>query len=209
MIFYYALFILQTAFGFSNPTDCETETMAFQEEWNQYFADSARTPLEPQDFANFKSLPFFDFAPQYCVPAVFKPAEKEAAVTFQTTTGQPRTYFDVGQLHFEIDGEQCQLTVYQNAPTPAKRKKKKQAAGKPLRWFLPFKDLTNGATTYGGGRYMDLVPVPAGATIQLNFNKCYPPLCAYSSRFSCPIVPEQNTLKVAINAGLAMETITK
>lgn len=209
MTFFYAL-LLAHFVQFSQVTaDCESETQAFQEEWNTYFADSARTPLEPTDFVNFQGLPFFDFAPQFCVAAIFKPAAIESPVTFQTTTGVPRTYFDVGKLHFEIEGQKCELTVYQNAPTPKKRKKSKQANVKPLRWFLPFKDLTNGSLTYGGGRYMDLIPVPEGVTIHLNFNKSYPPLCAYSARFSCPIVPEQNSLSMAIEAGIATEAITK
>lgn len=212
MPFFYTLFLLTLTHSTQTPipTDCESATHDFQKEWNAYFADSAKTPLEPADFAAFDALPFFPFDAQFCVVATFTQAPAAMAVEFQTTTNKPRIYMDVGQLHFEINGTPCALTVYQTAPlqTP-KKKRRAKAPHDPVRWFLPFKDATNGGITYGGGRYMDLLSVANGGEIVLNFNKAYPPLCAYSSRFSCPIVPEQNCLSVPIEAGLAMETVTK
>jgi uncharacterized protein len=211
MIVYYYAWLLAALPYFSNtPSDCETATLAFQSEWNAYFADSARTPLEPADFVQFQALPFFPFDEGFCVTATYIQAAESKAVTFQTTTNKPRIYYDVGKLYFEINAVPCTLTVYQTTPiATGKKRKKSTSAQLPARWFLPFKDLTNGSLTYGGGRYMDLLPVAAGAAITLNFNKAYPPLCAYSSRYSCPIVPDENSLPVAIEAGLAMETITK
>jgi len=67
--------------------------------------------------------------------------------------------------------------------------------------FLPFKDLTNGNKTYGGGRFIDLV-IPKSKTIVIDFNKAYNPYCAYSPKYSCPIVPKENYLTVPIKAGV-------
>jgi uncharacterized protein (DUF1684 family) len=66
--------------------------------------------------------------------------------------------------------------------------------------FIPFRDLTSGKESYGGGRYID-TEIPAGETLILDFNRAYNPYCAYSHRYSCPIPPEENTLKVEIRAG--------
>jgi uncharacterized protein (DUF1684 family) len=66
--------------------------------------------------------------------------------------------------------------------------------------FLPFRDKTNGKTTYGAGRYLD-ISFPASDSIYLDFNKAYNPYCAYDDRWSCPLVPFENHLEVSILAG--------
>ncbi|MCK5678470.1 MAG: DUF1684 domain-containing protein, partial [Flavobacteriaceae bacterium] len=67
--------------------------------------------------------------------------------------------------------------------------------------FLPFTDKTNGESTYGGGRYLDL-KIPDGDTTVIDFNKAYNPYCAYNHKYSCPIPPKANQLDVEINAGV-------
>ena len=72
--------------------------------------------------------------------------------------------------------------------------------------FLPFRDATNGATTYGGGRYLldtakgaDLGSV--GGDLVVDFNYAYHPSCSYSNRWTCPLAPPRSTLAVAVEAG--------
>ena len=56
--------------------------------------------------------------------------------------------------------------------------------------------------TYGGGRYIDLTITDIkNNLIELDFNKCYNPYCAYSDGYSCPIPPDENNLKIKIEAG--------
>jgi uncharacterized protein (DUF1684 family) len=69
--------------------------------------------------------------------------------------------------------------------------------------FLPFKDHTSGKTSYGGGRYLDL-PIPSGNKLVIDFNKAYHPYCAYTTGYSCPVVPEDNYLDLAVEAGIKM-----
>jgi hypothetical protein len=67
--------------------------------------------------------------------------------------------------------------------------------------FIPFKDLTNGRESYGGGRYID-IKNPAGKSAIIDFNLAYNPSCAYGSdKYSCPIPPKENFLQVKIKAG--------
>lgn len=72
--------------------------------------------------------------------------------------------------------------------------------------FVAFRDATNGAGTYGGGRYLlDTVKgadlgVREGRLI-LDFNFAYNPSCAYDSRWSCPLAPPENRLTIAVRAG--------
>jgi uncharacterized protein len=74
--------------------------------------------------------------------------------------------------------------------------------------FLPFGDATNGAETYGGGRYLldaikgaDLGGVRPDGTLLLDFNFAYAPSCAYSPRYVCPLAPAGNRLPGAVRAG--------
>jgi uncharacterized protein (DUF1684 family) len=77
--------------------------------------------------------------------------------------------------------------------------------------FLPFKDATNGTSTYGGGRYLldtakgaDLGSTADTDELVVDFNYAYHPSCAYSPRWTCPLAPPRNTLAVAVEAGERM-----
>ena len=72
--------------------------------------------------------------------------------------------------------------------------------------FLPFRDLTAGVTTYGGGRY--LLDTIKGADLGgddtrlvVDFNYAYHPSCSYDAVWSCPLAPKENALPIAIEAG--------
>jgi len=73
--------------------------------------------------------------------------------------------------------------------------------------FLPFKDVTSGSQTYGGGRY--LIDAIKGADLGLNaigklildFNFAYHPSCAHNPDYVCPLAPVQNVLPVPVMAG--------
>jgi uncharacterized protein (DUF1684 family) len=73
--------------------------------------------------------------------------------------------------------------------------------------FLPFRDATNGDTTYGGGRYLldtakgaDLGSTTGGGLI-LDFNFAYNPSCHYDPAWACPLAPPANRLAPGIRAG--------
>jgi len=72
--------------------------------------------------------------------------------------------------------------------------------------FLPLRDGTAGAETYGGGRYLldtakgaDLGGSSGRIVVDLNF--AYHPSCRYDSAWECPLAPPGNTTPVAICAG--------
>jgi hypothetical protein len=72
--------------------------------------------------------------------------------------------------------------------------------------FIPFRDATNGKSTYGGGRY--LYDTIKGADlgfktdrIVMDFNYAYNPSCAYDDRWVCPLAPQENWLILAVEAG--------
>jgi uncharacterized protein len=72
--------------------------------------------------------------------------------------------------------------------------------------FLPFRDGTSGAETYGAGRYV--LDTVKGAdlggsddTLILDFNFAYNPSCAWDDRWACPLTPPANRLPFRIPAG--------
>ena len=75
--------------------------------------------------------------------------------------------------------------------------------------FIPFRDATNGDTTYGGGRYLldtvkgaDLGTAPgSGDRLVLDANYAYHPSCAHDARWSCPLAPPGNRLRFPVTAG--------
>jgi hypothetical protein len=67
-------------------------------------------------------------------------------------------------------------------------------------YFLPFTDALAGKETYGAGRYLEPHPLGNGMFL-IDFNYAYNPYCAYNARWSCPLTPFENRLKVSIRAG--------
>ncbi len=74
--------------------------------------------------------------------------------------------------------------------------------------FIPFRDATNGAETYGAGRYLvdaaksaDLGADPDTGALILDFNFAIQPSCAFDPRWACPLAPPENRLDVPVRAG--------
>ena len=74
--------------------------------------------------------------------------------------------------------------------------------------FVPFRDATNGTSTYGAGRYLldaakshDLGADETTGALILDFNFATQPSCAFDPKWACPLAPPENGLDVAIEAG--------
>jgi uncharacterized protein (DUF1684 family) len=69
--------------------------------------------------------------------------------------------------------------------------------------WLVFGDATNGAETYGGGRFLYTGP-PAQGRVVVDFNRAYNPPCVFSPYATCPLPWQANRLPVRIEAGERM-----
>jgi hypothetical protein len=157
------------------------------------FKDSVQTPLPKSERAAFTGLDRFPVDPSYRLSARFEAKEGPVFGMLTTSEREPK-YKSVGTLRFELDGREQQLTVYRNIALS-------QLPDYVNYLFVPFTDATNGETTYGGGRYIDLEG-PLGGTVELDLNKAYNPYCAYGGNYSCPIPPMENHLEVPVKAGV-------
>ncbi len=176
----------------------EKQPLLGETEWqlkmNAKFKDALKSPLTEEDRKDFRTLDFFKFDSAYVVTASFKKNKRQKSFKMKTSTDRLPKYKIYGEITFKINGEAFKLNVYQNVELVKKDEYKDDL-------FLPFLDNTNGEESYGGGRYID-IKVPEGDDVVIDFNKAYNPYCAYSGRYSCPIVPRENYIDVEIKAGV-------
>lgn len=144
--------------------------------------------IEEDLLEKFKGLRYFDVDSAYKLKAavIECPLNK---VEFKTTTERAPVYYTICKLRFNIKGVDCELMAYAE-----------DSLGQSG-LFIPFKDLTSNKTSYGGGRYLDVKSKGEKESLTLDFNLAYNPYCHYNHSYSCPLVPIENTLKVAIEAG--------
>lgn len=192
----YILFVLLLAFnfGFSQKKFDQNDVKKFQDKINSEYADAKTSPLMQEDLKGFKTLDFFPISGKYFVVAKFEKAQDEKVFEMKTTGTRTPKYIKYGTLYFTLDGVDLKLNVYRNIELSKTKEYKDHL-------FLPFSDLTSGKESYIGGRYIDL-KIPKGNTIAVDFNEAYNPYCAYNHKYSCPLVPLENDLKVEIKAGV-------
>ena len=157
------------------------------------YRDSLHSPIPKDSRSGFTALQRFSANEEYRVLARFEPLEGPIFGMKTTSEREPK-YQSIGTLLFSLGGVQDTLTVYRNIDLS-------RLPDYVNYLFVPFTDLTNGETTYGGGRYIDLQG-PLGKEVVLDFNRAYNPYCAYGGAYSCPIPPQENHVDVAIMAGV-------
>lgn len=140
----------------------------------------------------FDDIPNFPINPTWKVDARLDWYDTPRPIQIPTVLGSERTQYSPAKLVFELDGETFELSPYNSY------------YGDPT-WTIIFSDLTNGETTYGGGRFLEIpAPQEGAASMILDFNKAYNPPCAFSPFATCPLPPPENRLALAIPAGEQM-----
>ena len=159
---------------------------------DRLFATHAQSPIPRSERACFPGLPYFDYEPSARVLANVEPAET-AFYDLHTSGGGTYRFVRFGVARFDLQGHPLALELY-------------WLEGYGGGIFLPFRDATSGAETYGAGRY--LLDSVKGADLGiengrlvLDFNFAYHPSCVYDPRWVCPLAPPANRLPVPIRAG--------
>lgn len=176
--------------------DYKAKITSFRQNYIQEFLQDNGSPLKAADI---QFLRFYDADSTYKVIAnvsILSNQDPFVISTFSTGTGGKHLRYAV--VKFTLNGKPMELTVYRNlslSNIPAYKDY----------LFLPFTDETNGTTTYGGGRYIDLHEGDfKNGTLELDFNKAYNPYCAFGGNYVCPKPPSENNLSIAIAAGEKM-----
>ncbi|MEL6863131.1 MAG: DUF1684 domain-containing protein [Bacteroidota bacterium] len=177
-----------------NKREYKKRVCEHREEYKRDFLKDERSPFYNKE-DQLKALRFFKPNRDWRITCRFELTPNEKPFELPTYSGITKPYIKYGLLHFEIDGQSHSLAVYRNM-------RMVNLPGFNTYLFLPFKDFTNGESTYGGGRYIDLktTDIKDGQVV-IDFNKCYNPWCAYSDGYNCPIPPQENHLAIEVKAG--------
>ena len=165
----------------------------FQKKMNDLFKDASISPLTSSDLKNFKFLSFFPLDSTFIVKSKLLRTPNAPFQKMKTNNEAISTKLRVyGTLYFNLKGNEYSLKVYQDQSSMSTDKEY---------LLLPFFDDTNGNSTYGGGRYVNL-KTPKNDCIIIDFNKSINPYCAYNEEYSCLKTPDENYLPIEVKAGL-------
>jgi uncharacterized protein len=158
--------------------------LEFRREKDEFFGSHPQSPLTHEQRLSFQGLKYFSENPALRLEVPVEVFPTQEPVTIQTTGGTPQIYKRFGRFTFTVEGQEAELTLYSSEDG----------------FFLPFVDNLAGTETYPAGRYIEVEQLPDGDFL-VDFNLAYNPYCAYNEKWSCPLTPFENRLKVPIRAG--------
>ena len=177
----------------SEPSPGPEMAAAFRAARDRMFATHPQSPIPATERATFRGLSYWPHDPQLRWTAPLEPDPQATPTDVPVSTGEALAFSRIGWVTLPLGTEPERLAVY-------------WLSGYVGGIFLPFRDATSGADTYGGGRYLwdsgkgaDLGS--DGEEIVVDFNYAYHPSCAYDPRWSCPLAPGENWLTAPVRAG--------
>lgn len=147
----------------------------------------------------FEEIERYDYDPAWVLEGRFELVDEQRVVPFEHIKdgGASRGLPVSGDLVFTVDGAEYRLSAFDtNYDGVAKL-------------HLVFGDRTNGAESYGAGRFLfldhpgasgDLAPGDS-IPVTVDFNRATVPPCGFSSQMNCPLPPLQNRLPFSVRAG--------
>ncbi len=159
---------------------------------DQLLRTHSQSPLPTQQRESFPGLVYWPYDPSLRTVATLEVGSGQPIALAHSGEGATVARL-FGRAHFQLASTNLTLDMYWLDD---------YAGGV----FVPFKDETNGDSTYGGGRY--LLDTAKGADLGhdgdgviVDFNFAYHPSCAHNPRWSCPLAPPGSRLPIAIQGG--------
>ena len=159
---------------------------------DELFKTHPQSPLPEGDRQRLDGLSYFEYDPAARTVATLEAAPPER-FEIGTSGEAPMVFERIATARFRLGGHDLSVDAYWL-----------DVYGGGL--FVPFRDATSGAETYGAGRY--LIDSIKGADLGVDgdrvvfdFNFAFNPSCSYDARWVCPLAPPANHLAVAIRAG--------
>ncbi len=174
--------------------------LLWQRHYKEEFLTDSRSPLKAPDTGKLR---FFAVDKKWRVHATVSLTPEARPFDMATHSGKTKRFRKWATLEFVHPLKRglnfLQLSAYERVDPPVA-----DTLSSTL-LFIPFNDETNSASTYGGGRYLD---IPKSAVVngklEIDFNKAYNPWCAFAEGYSCPIPPSENALPCEVKAGELM-----
>lgn len=164
--------------------------LAEREGKDEMFRESSISPIPHDARPRFDGLRYYAPNQDFVVLATIERIRGNDTFLLPTTQSDDvRAAVREATLRFTVAGTPCSITAYRFVTNETNE------------WFAAFTDSTTGVETYSVGRYLELENAGNTEQLVIDFNKAYNPYCAYNSDYSCPRVPPENRLPVAIRAG--------
>lgn len=166
------------------------------------YREHAQSPVPSAERAAFAAR-HFEHDPGLRFHAMVEPAPPlvagALALTLPNSGLDSLSFTRIGLVRLPFPSGECRLSVF-------------WLAGYAGGLFIPFRDATNGTSTYGAGRYLvDAAKhadmgTAAGSdadarSLVLDFNFAIQPSCAFDPRWACPLAPPENRLEGEVRAG--------
>jgi uncharacterized protein (DUF1684 family) len=177
----------QTNPSLINAEVCMSALTDFRKLKDDFFAKDENSPLTPEQKQAFTGLKYFPENSSLRFEIVCEEFPEKQLIEMQTSRGDSQPYSRFGKIKFLVESEPVELVIYHS----------------DTGFFLPFVDSLSGKETYPAGRYLEPESLEKGKFL-VDFNLGYNPYCAYNERWSCPLTPAENRLKVPIRAGEKM-----
>jgi len=134
---------------------------------------------------DFSGIKYFEADKNFIVDADFKAESAGQGMILMTDSTQTEIK-RAGTATFSVDGKTFTVNVFDEGE-----------------YFLfPFRDLTSGKETYGGGRFINISKDKLkDDKLEIDFNNAHNFYCAYNESFICPIPPKENFINTEIKAG--------
>lgn len=182
-----AIFLIFFFKGSTNQEDYFQSIQDHRNKIDEFMRDSEGSPFYGK-FESYAGLKYFETSLKYKIRAAYQPIGNRQIRNLATSDGKQEAYEEYGYAIFDIDGVNNKLLILRSVPTTSND------------LFIPFADSSSGDSTYGGGRYLNIV-LTDSEEVEIDFNKAYNPYCAYTAAFSCPLPPAANYLAIQIPAG--------
>jgi hypothetical protein len=153
-------------------------------ERDRFLLEHYSSPLPEEHQATFEGLDYFSPDTAWELTGEYQPTAP-LKIPVPSSAGSESPYTMLGVVTISIGESVYRLTVLDDGDGGA---------------FIPFKDGTSGAESYGGGRYVG-VPAETSGTVTIDFNKAQNPWCVYDEEFTCPLPSTENWIAERIPAG--------
>ena len=109
----------------------------FRREKDAFFASDPQSPLTPEQQRAFKGLSYFAENPELHLETNVERFTSHEEVTMQTSTGSLQPYVKYGRIHFSVDGQDAQLTIYSSEEETTIRLRETPLPGKKVFQISP------------------------------------------------------------------------
>lgn len=134
---------------------------------------------------DFSGIKYFEADKNFIIDAEFKAESAGQGMILMTDSSQTEIK-KAGTATFSVNGKTFTINVFDEGE----------------HFLFPFRDLTCGKETYGGGRFINIPRESLNDDkLEIDFNNAHNFYCAYNESYVCPIPPKENFIDAEIRAG--------